>query len=184
MPSDVFWAAAIAGGAGLAGSIPTYLVARNGQKVQLASIAAENERLLEEHRQQERLQGAAYQRETLIELQDWLAKLARASGAIHHHDVMNYRQSGKWGRELLGETLNSQLHEALVNVNRYRVRVLDDQIRQAADQFVGLSVEVPISGASDQHAHNAQIGEANAERLARVTIDLNELIGERLRRLL
>jgi hypothetical protein len=87
--------------------------------------AAREEAAAERARSRER---AAFDRETLIELQDWLAKLMRAMGAMHHHDYMEYRKSGRWGRDPVGEDLNTGFHEATVNVHRYRVRAADADV--------------------------------------------------------
>ncbi|MEA2286094.1 MAG: hypothetical protein QOJ21_2137 [Solirubrobacteraceae bacterium] len=52
--SDVFWAAAIAGGVGLAGNAFTYLAARANRRLDLVRLEAENERFHEERREPER----------------------------------------------------------------------------------------------------------------------------------
>jgi hypothetical protein len=52
--SDVVWAAAIAGGVGLAGNAFTYLAARANRRLDLATLEAENERFHEERREPER----------------------------------------------------------------------------------------------------------------------------------
>ncbi len=102
MASDVVWAAVIAGAAGLVSSGVTYLVTRSGHGVQRAAIDAENARLVEQREQQERRDSAAFQRETLIELQNALSTLVVAAVAIHFRADEIYRESGKWGYDRLG----------------------------------------------------------------------------------
>jgi hypothetical protein len=52
--SDVVWAAAIAGGVGLAGNAFTYLAARANRRLDMARLETENERFHEERREPER----------------------------------------------------------------------------------------------------------------------------------
>jgi hypothetical protein len=126
----------------------------------------------------------AFQRETLIELQDWLGKLGRATGASMHHDEMEFRSSGQWGRSLLGEEWNRAHHEALVNVNRLRVRVLDDDVRQVVQEFSSVCVDVLLGSPADMSDDEGRMRAMHAmDRVTALTPGMHELIGERLRQL-
>lgn len=68
------------------------------------------------------------QRETLLELQDELQKLARATGRILHQDLMTVRQQG--GVFLLPDaTMSEDSLAATVAVLKLKERVLVDELR-------------------------------------------------------
>lgn len=123
-----------------------------------------------------------FQRETLIELQDWLAKLARATGRLHYLDIMEHHESGKWGRHQVPEGDSTALHEAIVNVNRYRTRILDEAIRQASKEFVAKCVDASIGAGhgDDDEAVRSSAVQAFHE-MAPMNERLGDMIGTRLR---
>jgi hypothetical protein len=124
----------------------------------------------------------AFQRESLIALQDWLAKLSRATGAIHAADEMHFRQTGEWGRQQLGEELNLAFHEAVTNVQRFRVRVLDDAIRKESADFVAACTAAAVGAMRDELDNAARArGQREFERLPKVSMELNEKLGAALR---
>ena len=45
----------------------------------------------------------AFQRQTLLDLQEALMKLGRTCGQMHHQDVMTYRQTGEWQCSVVSE---------------------------------------------------------------------------------
>jgi hypothetical protein len=143
--------------------------------------AAREEAAAERARERER---AAFERETLIALQDWLAKLARAAGAMHHVDYVRFHESGRWGRDAVGEELNTGLHEAIVNVQRYRVRAADAAVRDTVEHVVKLTV-ASTQGAA--HGEDDRQAYARADAALREAMPVHaraqELIGERLREL-
>jgi hypothetical protein len=125
---------------------------------------------------------AAFERETLIALQDWLAKLVRASGATHHHDYMEYHQSRRWGRDPIGEEWDIASHEATVNVLRYRVRVADADVRQAVEHVVKLAAAANQGAAYGEDDRQAYARAAAAFKEAVPAYErTQELLGERLR---
>jgi uncharacterized membrane protein len=85
---------------------------------------------------------ANFQRETLLNLQDAVAKLARTTGRMHHLDSMNHRSTGKWGGFLFPENLDDDAHQANVAVMLLTSRVRDEYIREVAETFRALSVIV------------------------------------------
>jgi hypothetical protein len=125
---------------------------------------------------------AAFERETLIELQDWLAKLMRAMGAMHHHDYMEYRKSGRWGHDPVGEDLNTGFHEAIVNVHRYRVRAADADVRDMAQRIVTLAVAATWGATHGQDDSRAYARANTAyDEIGGDYGQAQERIGERLR---
>lgn len=125
---------------------------------------------------------AAFERETLVTLQDWIAKLARAATAIGHQDEMEFRRSGRWGHQQVGPDLNEGFQAAITNVQRLRVRLLDDQLRDEVNVLALKAVEIVTSTA------HAESDEAARERaaVARQSLQesftqLNETIGRLLR---
>jgi hypothetical protein len=148
-------------------------------------MAAENERLSEQHRRETDREGAGFQRETLIELQDWLVRLARVTALIYQQHELEYRRTGAWGRERLGGSLNVEFHEAIRNVRRYSVRVRDDEVRREAKQLVELCVAgVLVADGRDEDDEVARRDAAQALEAAYALNDvLNDHIGQRLREL-
>jgi hypothetical protein len=73
----------------------------------------------------------AFERDTLLALQDELYKLMRCVGRLHFHDEQAYRTTGVWGRARLDEDLDQAFTEAITTVDRLRVRVFDAVLRDA-----------------------------------------------------
>lgn len=123
----------------------------------------------------------AFQRETLIELQDWLAKLGRATGAIHHHDQMEHHRTQMWARTPVGEEWNLGYREAQVNVNRLRVRVLDDDVRRVVREFSSASVDLILRKVAGLTNDEARTRATHAfDRATSLNEPMQELIGDRL----
>ena len=59
---------------------------------------SERERQAREAARQDQLfeRRTTFQRQTLLDLQEAVMRLARSSGAMHHQDVMAFRKTGKW----------------------------------------------------------------------------------------
>ena len=117
-----------------------------------------------------------FQRETLLKLQEATLRLARATGAIHHQDVMAHRTTGQWQRQQFPEDLNENYRVAQVETTILTVRVRDDVIRELMDQLKQFSTQVTMSDTPE-----------NSERAMRnlaETLELsNQRIGEVLRHL-
>jgi len=78
---------------------------------------------------------ANFQRETLLNLQDSVAKLARATGRMHHFDLTEHRKTGKWRASLFPEGFSDDAQQATVLVMLLTSRVRDDDIRELAETF-------------------------------------------------
>jgi hypothetical protein len=90
----------------------------------------------------------AFQHETLLALQDAIAKLRRAAGEIYLQDEMRYRETGRYGRDRPSPTWDAALSEASMSIQVHRVRILDDEIRgdAAAVERLARQVAVPARG--------------------------------------
>lgn len=75
------------------------------------------------------------QRETLLDLQDELQKLARATGVILHHDLMTVRQQGEVFL-LPDATMSDDFLAATVAVLKLKERVLAGDLRTLISEFV------------------------------------------------
>lgn len=125
----------------------------------------------------------AFQRETLIELQDWVATLGRATAGLHREMALNLRHSGGFARSEASEW-EGPMRDAGSNVLRFCVRVLDDETRALAEEFshqAMLATMGPIDSEDDNMA--ALRASAAWERLPDVGPRLNDRIGELLRSL-
>jgi hypothetical protein len=76
-----------------------------------------------------------FQREAILALQEAVQALTRSAGKIHHHDEMQYRQSGEWGRNLLGSDINQEAHDNSVRVLLLMARVRDEGIYELTKTF-------------------------------------------------
>jgi len=110
-----------------------------------------------------------FQRETLLALQDAIAKLARNTGASFHQDSMAFRRVGTWGVEKLPDNLSDEGLQAVVAVNILGARVLDERLRSLCKSFRASCVEVGLARS-----------EADAERFLRKMSEEHETLSEHL----
>jgi hypothetical protein len=100
---------------------------RTLKREQTARKADRDDRLQEQRHE--------WQRQTLLDLQDELQKLARATGKILHHDLMTVREKG--GVFQIGDAALSDQHlAATVGVQKLRARILADGLRALVGDFV------------------------------------------------
>jgi hypothetical protein len=127
----------------------------------------------------------AFQRETLLALQDALMVLGRVMSRVHMHDLNAYRETGEWGKVPLPDELDEGTRTAIVGVNRHRVRVLDDDVRNAVKAFVELAGEMAIPPLSaTTHDLRMAAAEAAYRRMTAAFEPLQERIGVLLREVL
>jgi hypothetical protein len=127
----------------------------------------------------------AFERDTLIALQDALSNVARAALVIHQYDERIYRDTAQWGRQLLLDGMLDEFGPAANDVTRHRVRVRDDAIRENAENFAAWCVIAQTGAQGDEEDAEARQRAVDAkDRLSEMLRNLNEQIGERLRRLL
>lgn len=151
------------------------------------SRRADDAMLIREERARDAASTAAadaFQRETLLELQDWAHKLTRNSFRVHHETELEYRKAGTFGRTALPEDINDMSLEATMNVRRLRVRVADDQVRRDAEELIkhASSVGMPAPRGTDEpHTEARLFSEMAAQMAMEVAERLNERIGTLLR---
>jgi hypothetical protein len=81
-----------------------------------------------------------FQHQTLLDLQETCMQLARATGAMHHLDVVAFRTHGTWQKELLPEDLNENSRLAQTKTMMLAARVRDDVTRSMVENFKNLCV--------------------------------------------
>jgi hypothetical protein len=161
------------GGYWLAGRNEDARDRRTSQRETAARRAALTERLEDQRHD--------IQRETLLELQDELQKLARAAVQIMHFD-RNHPGQRALGTVTLPDDLDDGF--STLSVNRLKTRVLDRQLRDAVDAFTAIcsrDAAVPRSG---EHLSTDDLKAAIAQQIFELNerfTQLNEQVGERIR---
>lgn len=117
-----------------------------------------------------------FQRQTLLDLQDALNDLGRATGAMHIQDEKAYRATGEWHKQPYTEEVNENCRLAFRRVSTFRVRVHDDSVRELAQKFKNYSSEVITNVDRDMSV-------AALSCAFKVAEELNERIGEILRKI-
>ncbi len=112
----------------------------------------EREREAREAERRRQLAGrrTEFQRQTLLDLQETLMELARATGAVYHQDTMVYLSTGQWRKQLLGEPLNEKHNLAVRRTTMLSVRVLDDSVRTLVEKCKTQAIQIVISTSKEQ----------------------------------
>ncbi len=94
----------------------------------------------------ERLENArAFQRESLIALQDALNDCLRMTSRAHFEDKVSFAQSGKWGSGLLSEEVNEGILLTRRRVFILIERIANDNLRAELKALMGVSSELIAS---------------------------------------
>ena len=120
------------------------------------------------------LRRIEFQRATLLELLDAIAKLARMAGSTHHQDRMSFLATGDWKKNLLTEEVNEGFRQAQVWVGSLYIRVHDTTIRQLSEDMKTACAEVALA-TSDADQFDAM------RRMSALLDRLDARIGEVLR---
>jgi hypothetical protein len=165
-----------------------------GAAVPLLSADLTARRQLErerEHRTSEREAATlarrdAFQRETLLELQEVLAKLGRHANEAWLSDLGYFKRGRMPG--FISDELNRGIDDCNRDMTRLKVRVLDDHIREMVQRFHDQSTRLlfrPRLVYRDTEEAGAAIddGEERSSELSGTFTEVNELIGTALRRL-
>jgi hypothetical protein len=139
---------------------------------------SERERQAREAARQDQLfeRRTAFQRQTLLDLQEAALQLVRTAGAMNHQDVMAFRKTGKWQKQLYDEALSEDSRLANARTSMLAVRVRDDSVRD-------------LMAVVKNHAWNAGMcasleeGDRALNAMAAEFEKLNQRIGEILRKL-
>jgi len=117
-----------------------------------------------------------FQRQTLLDLQDAVMKLIRATGEMYHIDLMASRATGKWVKQLFPDELDNRAFSAGVQITVLGVRVRDKSIRDLLAQL-----KVHTDGVV--FAKNQAEAEGSLGKMSDSFAALNARIGEVLRSL-
>ena len=127
-------------------------------------------------REQRFQQRIAFQRQTLLDLQDALMQLARTTGEMHFHDKKAFRETGRWQKQLYGEDLAERDRVANARTAMLGVRVADASVRDLLQQFKNQCTASILS-------ENEEASECSLRKMGLVFESLNQRIGEILRKL-
>jgi hypothetical protein len=118
----------------------------------------------------------AFQRQTLLDLQEATLQLARTVGAAHFQDEEAFRTTGKWGDHLFPDDLDENNRLAHARTYMLGVRVRDDAARELMMKFkmYGDDVLKAKTRADSENAFGAMTAALD---------DLNQRVGEVLRSL-
>lgn len=123
-----------------------------------------------------RLRRIEFQRASLLELQEAIQQLARFTGQSNHEYVMAYRTSGTWRKQPLTEEADQGFLRAQTSVGLLRVRIRDQEVRQLAEQFSKVCVDVVVSTSETAADHALR-------QITNAITELHERIGAILRNL-
>jgi hypothetical protein len=117
-----------------------------------------------------------FQRQTLLDLQEALNDLARATGEMHHKDVMAAKQSGQWQKQLFGEEVNNRAMLAMRRTSTLGVRVHNDAVRNMVFVIRDAAAKVTASRTEEDSEMAFVLMVANLDQL-------QHRIGELLRKM-
>lgn len=126
-------------------------------------------------------QRHTFQRDTMLELQDELQRLARITARMVLQDQSTLKEKGRLYQ--LPEGLSDQSFEIGVSVRRLTVRVLDPTLRQAVNDFHALcsALSIPVGAENeDPERVQASLKHGLREMSDRYTT-LSDVLGNRLR---
>jgi hypothetical protein len=140
------------------------------------SLRKDNEARRAQLRAQLLERRTAFQRQTLLDLQDWLAKLARATGASFHQDRMAFHETGEWQKQQIEGGWSDRHLEAQTAVNKYSVRVRDERVRVLVKKLTAECSNILMSSGKE-------VSEGYFQAAIETMVELNGRIGEILRQL-
>lgn len=114
----------------------------------------------------------AFQRQTLLELQDALQVMARLTGKTMHFDHMQARE-GRYTQ--LPDGLSNDLHANGVDVRRLASRILDADMRDAVDRFTLTSERLSTSPKDLQGLSGSSLESRAEAKMAELAIEYDAL---------
>jgi hypothetical protein len=138
------------------------------------TVAKEREVRASTRHEQRIASRVTFQRDTLLQLQDAVQKLARATGQTYHLDEMAFRKTNAWRKNQLPEELDQGYFVAQTQTSMLSSRVRDDRVRELVAQLKTASTDVAL--APDQAASFQGI-----QRLMAIDEELHGRIGELIR---
>jgi hypothetical protein len=100
--------------------------------------------------------------------------LGRATGAMHHQDIMAYRSTGNWQKQLYPDDLSDSARIFQAEAMMFAARVRDDEVRELVEKFKDYCAGVVISPTKE----DSEIVMSNMTEIFEV---LNQKIGVLLR---
>lgn len=116
----------------------------------------------------------AFQRETLLALQEAIHDALRLSARAHIEDSERLRKTGEWTRGFLSEEVNESLRLSRRKVAILIERVIDDSLRSDVKSLMSVSAEGVL-------ARTEQQAEMNQQALAAMMTPILERLGYVLR---
>jgi hypothetical protein len=91
--------------------------------------------------------GRAFQRDTLVELQDALNDALRMMARTFFEDCESFKQSGNWdwGKSFLSEEVSEEVRLANRRMSILIERIADDQLRFELKEIMKMSVQVSFA---------------------------------------
>jgi hypothetical protein len=117
-----------------------------------------------------------FQHQTLLDLQEACMQLARSTSAMHHQDIMAFRNTGVWQKQLFGDDLSESARLANAKTMMLAARVRDEVTRELVSRFKGYCNEIG-STETQQASEHALVNSTQ------VFDEVNKRIGELLRSL-
>jgi len=90
-----------------------------------------------------------FQQQTLLELQEAVARFGRAVGGANYQDAMEYKDSGSWGRSPISHESSEEFLAAQVRLMALQERVRDAQLRKLVTRFHNYGALVPTAREKD-----------------------------------
>lgn len=117
-----------------------------------------------------------FQHQTLLELQEAIMDLTRKTSQMHFQDVMRYKHTGKWQKQLFEEELSEGFRLVTAQITMLSVRIRDDSVRQLANDIKRYAINA-ISSNSQEDSQHAM------SKMSDCFEKLNNQVGELLRAL-
>lgn len=138
--------------------------------------AREREAREASRRDQREERRTTFQRQILLDLQEAVNDLARATGAANVQDVRAYRLTGEWQEQPLSEELSENFRLASRRTAILKSRVLDDLVRELVQRFKDSCGAAAFSA-------SREAADSTLNVMASVFEELNERIGLLLRQM-
>ena len=122
------------------------------------------------------MQRIESQRKLLPELQEAISEMMRGVGLINLADIQHQRSTGEWGKGLLSEELTEKTRAAFRSVTLYKVRVQDNELREAVSDLSGTCSLVTLAKGDAESREMMDTASFKYEYV-------NDLIGRALRSL-
>lgn len=120
----------------------------------------EREGRKEERRERLAIRRNEFQRETLLALQVASQKLLRVTGAMLHQDVISFRKTGQWQKQLFGEDLSNEHLHKLTETMLLSSRIIDRHTRELAESL--REHVVSVCSSTNENEAESRMGAAQA----------------------